>query len=53
MIVWRSQRVRAMTTAYATAKIEAECIARDQKGRAEWQDEYNDHSVQGCWVVRV
>ena len=52
MIVYRSDRVTAGTAAYGAAKQAAADYAKAKGGRVEWQDEYNDYSVAGRWIVR-
>lgn len=47
MIVWTGPR-----TSNYQGKAEAEAKARELGGRAEWQDEYNDYSILGRWIVR-
>lgn len=52
MIMWKSERVSAGTESYTAAKREAQEMAKVYRGRVEWQDEYNDYSVRGVFVVR-
>lgn len=54
--IFKSDRVTAGSVQYNEARAKAERIAAQQRqvghnGTVHWQDEYNDYSVRGVFVV--
>lgn len=54
--IYKSERVTVGSPQYQAAKAQAERIAAQQRqvgkpGTVRWEDEYNDYSARGIFVV--